>query len=150
MSNLRAEHAALLERVAARAPDARVRGVRVERMASGLVELIVGGRNDPVFGPVVVAGLGGVLAEALQDVSNRLAPVDADEARAMLGELRGAALLGPFRGRPAVDVAAVADVIARVSQLLSRAARGPGARPQPGARRRRGEGCVAVDGLAVV
>ena len=67
-AQLRAEYAALLERVAARAPRARVRGVRVERMASGLVELIVGGRNDPVFGPVVVAGLGGVLAEALQDV----------------------------------------------------------------------------------
>ncbi len=70
-SQLRIEYAALLERVATRAPDARVRGVRVERMASGLIELIVGGRNDPLFGPVVVTGLGGVLAEALQDVSNR-------------------------------------------------------------------------------
>ncbi|HMM41508.1 MAG TPA: acetate--CoA ligase family protein, partial [Thermomicrobiales bacterium] len=54
---LRAEHAALLERVAVRAPGARVRGVQVERMASGLVEVIVGARHDPVFGPIVVAGL---------------------------------------------------------------------------------------------
>jgi acetyltransferase len=150
MSNeqLRAEHAALLERIAVRAPDARVRGVRVERMASGLVELIAGGRNDPLFGPVVVAGLGGVLAEALQDVSTRLAPVDSAEAQAMLAELRGAALLGPFRGRPAVNVGAVAAVIARVSQLLVELPEVRELDLNPvlvGV-----DGCVAVDGLAVV
>lgn len=117
-AQLRAEYDALLERVTAQAPDALVRGVRVERMATGLIELIVGGRNDPDFGPVVVVGFGGVLVELLHDVATRLAPVDTDAALSMLGELRGAALFGPFRGRPAVDVAAVAGVIARVSQLL--------------------------------
>lgn len=147
---LRAEHAALLERVASRAPGARVRGVRVERMASGLVELIVGGRNDPLFGPVVVAGLGGILAEALQDVSTRLAPVEPDEALAMLGELRGVALLGPFRGRPAVDVAAAADVIARVSQLLVELPEVRELDLNPVLVGAAGNGCVAVDGLAVV
>ena len=147
---LRAEHGALLERVAARAPGARIRGVRVERMVSGLVELIVGGRNDPSFGPIVVAGLGGVLAEALQDVSLRLAPVDAGEARRMLAELRGAALLGPFRGRPAVDVAAAAGVIARVSQLLLELPELRELDLNPVLVGADGEGCVAVDGLAVV
>jgi acyl-CoA synthetase (NDP forming) len=149
-AQLRAEHAALLARVADRAPGAAIRGVLVERMASGLVELIIGGRNDPVFGPVVVAGLGGVLAEALGDVSNRLAPVDADEARAMLGELRGAALLGPFRGRPAVDVAAAAEVIARVSQLLAELPEIRELDLNPVLAGAAGEGCIAVDGLAVV
>jgi acyl-CoA synthetase (NDP forming) len=147
---LRAEHAALLNRVAARAPDARIRGVRVERMASGLIELIVGGRNDPLFGPIVVVGLGGVLTEALGDVATRLAPVAADEAQAMLGALRGAALLGPFRGRPAVDVAAAASVIVRVSQLLVEL---PALREvdlNPVLVGADGEGCVAVDALAVV
>lgn len=147
---LRAEHAALLERVAAHAPGARVQGVRVERMATGLIELIVGGRNDPVFGPIVVAGLGGVLAEALQDVSTRLAPVDPGEARALLGELRGAALLGPFRGRPAVDVAAAADVIARVSQLLVELPEIRELDINPLLVGANSDGCVAVDGLAVV
>ncbi|HEX5500539.1 MAG TPA: acetate--CoA ligase family protein, partial [Thermomicrobiales bacterium] len=147
---LRGEHAALLERVTRRVPGARVRGVRVEQMASGLIELIVGGRNDPLFGPVVVAGLGGVLAEALQDVSNRLAPVDAEEAASMLGELRGAALLGPFRGRPAVDVAAAADVIVRVAQLLSELPEIQELDLNPLLVSAAGEGCVAVDGLAVV
>jgi acyl-CoA synthetase (NDP forming) len=149
-AQLRADYIALRERVAARAPDARIRGVRVERMASGLVELIVGGRNDPVFGPVVVAGLGGVLAEALQDASTRLAPVDTDEARAMLGELRGAALLGPFRGRPAVDVAAAADVITRVSQLLTELPELLEVDLNPVLISADGEGCIAVDALAVV
>lgn len=147
---LRVEHAALLARVAAHSPEAQIRGVRVERMASGFVELIVGGRNDPAFGPVVVAGLGGVLAEALQDVSTRLAPVDADEARAMLDELRGAALLGPFRGRPAADVAAAAEVIARVSWLLVELTEIQELDLNPVLVGAEGEGCVAVDGLAVV
>jgi acyl-CoA synthetase (NDP forming) len=147
---LRAEHAALLERVTSHAPGARIRGVRVERMATGLIELIIGGRNDPLFGPVVVAGLGGVLAEALQDVSNRLAPVDAEEARRMLSELRGAALLGPFRGRPAVDVAAAAEVIVRVSELLSELPEIQELDLNPLLVAAEGDGCVAVDGLAVV
>lgn len=149
-AQLRADYAALLARAAARAPDARIRGVRVERMASGLIELIVGGRNDPIFGPIVVAGLGGVLTEALQDVSTRLAPVDADEARTMLGELRGAALLGPFRGRPAVDVAAAAEVIARVSQLLIELPEVREVDLNPVLVGADGDGCVAVDALAVV
>ena len=148
--HLRLEHAALLQRVAAYAPDAQVRGVRVERMESGLVELIVGGRNDPAFGPVVVAGLGGILAEALQDVSTRLAPVDAGEAQAMLTELRGAALLGPFRGRPAVDVSSVADVISRVSQLLVELPEVRELDLNPVLVAEECIGCVAVDGLVVV
>lgn len=147
---LRTEHAALLERVAARAPGARVRGVQVERMASGLVELIVGGRTDPVFGPIVVAGLGGILTEVLQDAATRLAPVDVVEARTMLEGLRGAALLGPFRGRPAVDVAAAADVIARVSQLLFELPEVRELDLNPVLVGVDGDGCVAVDALAVV
>ncbi len=145
---LRAEYAALLGRVSAHAPAARIRGVRVERMASGLIELIVGGRNDPAFGPVVVAGLGGVLAEALQDVSTRLAPIDADEARTMLGELRGATLLGPFRGRPAINIDAVADIIVRVSQLLVELPEIQELDLNPVLAD--AEGCIAVDGLVVV
>ena len=145
---LRAEYAALLERVAARAPDARVRGVQVEGMVAGLVELIVGGRNDPLFGPIVVAGLGGIFAEALQDATTRLAPIDSAEARSMLAGLRGAALLGPFRGRPAADISAAADIISRVSVLLAEL---------PEVRELdlnpvlvSADGCVAVDALAVV
>jgi acyl-CoA synthetase (NDP forming) len=147
---LRAEYDALLERVATHAPGARVRGVRVERMAAGQLELIVGGRNDPLFGPVVVVGLGGVLTEVLQDVSTRLAPVTSDEAHAMLTELRGAALLGQFRGRTAVDVDALAELIARVSMLLTELPEIRELDLNPVLVGAEGEGCVAVDCLAVV
>lgn len=83
------------------------------------VELMVGGLRDQEFGAVVLAGLGGVLVETLGDVQLAVAPVDEAYARTMLATLRGAAVLSGVRGRPVVDQAAVASVIARVSQLMS-------------------------------
>jgi acetate---CoA ligase (ADP-forming) len=93
------------------------RGLLVSRQITG-VELILGARRDPTFGPVVVAGLGGVLAEVLDDVAIRLAPVHHDEAAAMLDELRGAAILAGVRGRPGIDRAVVVDAIVRLGDLL--------------------------------
>jgi len=95
----------------------RVRGLIVEPMASPGLELIVGMTRDPDFGPLVVVGLGGVLAEVLDDVVIRLAPVASEEATAMLGDLRGALLLGGLRGRPAADRAAIAAIVVAVAQL---------------------------------
>jgi acyl-CoA synthetase (NDP forming) len=91
----------------------------VERMAPVHhgVELIVGMRRDARFGPIVLAGLGGVYAEILDDVAVALAPVDADGARRLLLSLRGAALLTGARGRPRVDIAAAAEATAALSRL---------------------------------
>ena len=75
------------------------------------VELIVGARDDAQFGPVIIAGLGGTAAEVLHDVAIRLLPVTHDDALAMLASLRGNALLGAFRGRPARDLDAIATAI---------------------------------------
>ena len=94
-----------------RAAGLDVRGVLVEPMAEPGLELIVGMRRDPLFGPVVLVGLGGVMAEVLDDVAIRLAPVRHSEAMAMLDDLRGAALLDGPRGRPVVERTAVADLI---------------------------------------
>ena len=88
-----------------------------EEVSRGL-ELLVGGRRDPSFGPVVLVGLGGVLAELLRDVSIGLAPLVHADARAMLVEGRRAALLRGFRGAPAVDEDAVADVLVAIGNLL--------------------------------
>ncbi len=93
------------------------RGLLLEPMADPGLELIVGLRRDPSFGPCVVVGLGGVLAEALDDVAIRLAPVSPETANAMLDELRGSRLLAGARGRPAVDRQAVAALIAALSTL---------------------------------
>ena len=94
-----------------------IRGLLVEPMAAPGLELIVGMRRDPSFGPVVMVGLGGVLAEVLDDVTVRLAPVPADEALAMLAELRGARILDGVRGRPAVDRDSVAALIVALSRV---------------------------------
>jgi acetate---CoA ligase (ADP-forming) len=99
-------------------PDGAIgRGLLVSRQLSG-VELILGARRDPSFGPLVMVGLGGLFAEVIDDVAVRLAPVDEDDARAMLDGLRGAAVLGGVRGRPGIDRPAVIDAIVRLGRLL--------------------------------
>jgi succinyl-CoA synthetase beta subunit len=117
---VRAAYTALLETVERLAPSALVEGVLVQRMApaDGL-EAFVSARRDPLLGPLVVVGLGGVQVESLRDVSLRLAPVSRIEARAMIGELRGAPLFGSFRGRPALDVEALATAVVDVSTLAA-------------------------------
>jgi len=98
--------------------DARIEGVLVQEMTSG-IEVIVGAVNDPTFGPTVAFGLGGVFTELLHDVTHRFAPFDAEAAREMIAEVKGAALLNGYRGRPALDVVALADALARVSLLIA-------------------------------
>lgn len=97
-------------------PSARIEGVLVSPMASG-VETIVGVVDDPGFGPVVAFGIGGVFAEAIRDMSYRIAPFGTDEARAMIGELRMRALLDGPRGTPPCDIEAIADILVKVSRL---------------------------------
>ena len=93
---------------------ARVEGWLVEEMIPPGREVVVGGLRDPQFGPMIMVGLGGVLVEVLKDVAFRICPIDAAEARAMLGELRGHALLTGFRGEAAVDTDALVDVMLRI------------------------------------
>jgi hypothetical protein len=93
------------------------RGLLVEPMADPGLELIVGMHRDALFGPALMVGLGGVLAEVLDDVAIRLAPIRHDDARAMLDDLRGHRVLDGVRGRPAVDRDAVADLLVALGQL---------------------------------
>lgn len=95
----------------------------LQPMAGPGVELIVGVRNDPAFGTVVVAGLGGIFVEVLKDISVRLGPIDAADARAMLAESGAGRLLEGFRGAGPYDIAAASDAIARLS-LVGAATRG--------------------------
>ena len=98
-------------------PDAAILGVLVAEQVEGAVEMIAGITSDPVFGPVVVCGLGGIYVEVLHDVAMRLPPFDRAEARAMIAELRGTAVLSGVRGRPPADVDALADTLVRLSDL---------------------------------
>ncbi len=101
----------------AHAPRARIEGVLVARRVEPVAELIVGVQRDPLFGPVVVAGLGGVFVEVFRDVSLRLPPLVEEEALEMLRELRGFELLAGARGRPQADLQAAAAAISRVAVL---------------------------------
>ena len=94
-----------------------VRGLLVTPMVRSGVELIVGLRRDPQFGPVVMVGLGGTLAEVLDDVAIRLAPLDLAAAESMLDDLRGAAVLGGVRGRPPIDRRAVGSMLVALGRL---------------------------------
>ena len=99
------------------APSARIDGVLVQRQISGGIEMIVGVQTDPLFGPAVVCGFGGVLVEVLRDVAIRVPPLDLAQARAMVEELRGRALLHGVRGRPPAAIGALAEILVRVAAL---------------------------------
>jgi acetate---CoA ligase (ADP-forming) subunit beta len=91
-------------------------GVLVAPMVSGSRELIAGLNRDPQFGMTVMLGIGGVLAEAVADVTFRVVPIDRVDAREMIDDLRGQALLGALRGEPAVDRERLADVLLGLSE----------------------------------
>ncbi|MGD9951998.1 MAG: acetate--CoA ligase family protein [Burkholderiales bacterium] len=95
-----------------------LRGVLVQPMVPG-VEVIVGARVDPVVGPLVVVGSGGVLVELVQDSVAALAPVSCEEAKSMLARLKGYPLLSGFRGSEPVSLDALAEAIARISELAA-------------------------------
>jgi succinyl-CoA synthetase beta subunit len=108
----------IVQSIASARPGLALDGVLVETMAPRGVELIVGARRDPAWGPVVLVGLGGIWTEALDDV--RVMPADLPRERivAEIDQLKGARLLRGLRGAAAVDVAALADVAARVGALM--------------------------------
>ena len=143
------EHNALVARARAHDADAEIRGTLIEPMLSG-VECILGMRCDPVFGPMVMVGSGGVLAEMIDDVAFRKAPVDRAEAKRMIAELRGAGVLEGARGRPRCDIDALADAVAALSRFAcAHAELVESADVNPFVVLPEGEGGVAVDALIV-
>ena len=98
-------------------PKARLDGVLIQEMVKGGTEAILGVTNDPLFGPAVMFGLGGIFAEVLKDVAFRLAPVTPSMAREMIAEIKGYPLLAGVRGRPPADIDALADAIVKLSAL---------------------------------
>ncbi|MDF6017740.1 acetate--CoA ligase family protein [Streptomyces sp. JH34] len=116
---VRAAFCTVVRNARAYAADARIEGVQVQQLVPPGQEVIVGAVTDPTFGKVVAFGLGGVLVEVLKDITFRLAPVTADEARSMLDSIGAAEILKGVRGAPAVDRWALAEQIRRVSRLVT-------------------------------
>ncbi len=139
------------KRVKAYAPDAKLQGFLVQKMERGLVEVILGYRRDPLVGPAITVGLGGVLAEIYKDAATRLAPVDEAEAMQMIAEVKGLATVRGYRNMPKGDVAALARTIAAFSVIAHRQfADVAEAEINPLLVKREGEGVVAVDGLVLL
>lgn len=147
---LRDAYETMIAGVRAKAPQARIEGVLVAPMVKGGVELILGTKRDPIFGPVVMAGMGGIFAEVMQDVALRVAPVDEAEALEMLRSLRSYKVLDGARGRPRADLAATARAIAALSRFAQRHADTVGEIDiNPLLVLPEGKGAVALDALIV-
>jgi hypothetical protein len=139
------------KRVKAHMPNAKLEGFLVQKMERGLAEVILGFRRDPLVGPTITVGLGGVLAEIYKDAATRLAPVDEPEARQMIEEVKGMATIRGYRNLPRGDVGALAKAIAAFSTLAHNAfAAVSEAEINPLLVKRDGEGVVAVDGLVLL
>ena len=111
----------LMSRAKAAKPQARIEGVLIAPMIKGGVECILGVQRDPVFGPVVMFGLGGILVEALRDVSFRLAPFDKAEALRLIDSIKARVVLDGWRGAPAADIDALADALTALSRFAAAA-----------------------------
>ena len=119
-------------------------------MLSGHIETIIGVKRDPVFGPVVMFGLGGIHVEVLKDVVFRLPPFDEAEARRMIAEIRGHALLEGVRGQTPADIDALARALAAVSRFAAAAGEALESLDiNPFAVLPEGRGAVALDALIV-
>ncbi len=114
---LRVEYEAMMSRIAKNEPQATISGVMIEKMAPKGLEVIVGMRRDPTFGPLMMFGLGGTMVELLKDISFKVAPLTEEDIEEMIeGTLAGKLLKG-YRGSAKADIQAVKDTIARLSQL---------------------------------
>ena len=138
----------ILQRVGGKHPDARLDGILVQKMEKGLAEVIVGYKRDPQVGPVVLLGIGGVLAEIYKDIAIRLAPVSVEEADRMIDEVKGLATIRGYRGMPKGDRVALARAISACSQLAHVDGIAE-AEINPLLVKPEGQGVVAVDGLIV-
>jgi acyl-CoA synthetase (NDP forming) len=147
---VKAGYVTLLERAEAHQPGAKIEGVLVAPMVKDGVETILGVNRDPVFGPVVMFGLGGIFVEVLKDVTLRVAPFSVEEAHEMIREVKGYPLLEGVRGQPRADVDALARTLAQLSAFA--AAHGDELESldiNPFIVLPEGQGAVAVDALIV-
>jgi acetate---CoA ligase (ADP-forming) len=143
-----AAYGRVIAEVGRRAPEVRIDGVLISPMLRDGVETVIGVQMDPMFGPVVMFGLGGVFVEVMRDVTFRIAPFAPDEARRMIGEIKGAVVLEGARGQPPADIDALAQALSRLSQIaVAWHGRFTSIEINPLLVRPRGAGVAALDAL---
>ncbi len=104
------------EEIITKNPDAKLEGMLIQKMGEGK-EVIIGMKRDPIFGPTILFGLGGIFTEILKDTSLRVAPIDKEEALRMIGELKGIKILEGSRGEKSVNLDSLADLLVKISSL---------------------------------
>lgn len=114
---LKAAYQTIIKSAEAIGSGAIIEGVLVQEMLEKGLEVIIGVKSDPIFGPAVVFGLGGVFVEVLQDAATRVAPLRKEDAISMINEIKGKALLEGYRGMPPADLDALVDILMKVSRL---------------------------------
>jgi acyl-CoA synthetase (NDP forming) len=101
-----------------KSPKSKIDGVSVQKMAMPGTEVIIGMTKDAQFGPVLMFGLGGILVELLRDISFRIIPLEREDARGMIREIKGYKLLEGYRGREPVDIATLEKILLKVSRFV--------------------------------
>ena len=145
LDQAKAAYREILENAKKFKPDAKIKGILVEKMARGGVEVILGANRDPKFGPICMFGLGGTFVEALKDVSFRLAPMWEVSAEIMIRSIKTYEVLKGMRGNPASDIDAIKDCVLRLSQMVSDNPEIAELDINPLIVYPEGEGCVAAD-----
>ncbi len=150
-SEVRAAFTRIQSDVKSRAPNAKIDGVVVQRMAGEGVEMILGIKRDPLFGPVVLCGLGGILVEVLKDIAVGIPPLSRQQAHDILTRLRGFQILGGVRGKPPADIDALCDAIVGIANLaVSLGDQLLGVDINPLIVLPKGQGVVAVDAVVEI
>jgi len=108
----------IMETVKRKKPEAKIEGINVQKMAPPGIEIIIGTTTDKTFGPVIMFGMGGVLAELIKDVSFRVVPIHRWDAEAMFREIKGFPLLEGYRGSEGVDLESLIHALLKVSKLM--------------------------------
>ena len=106
------------QKIAQKATNAKIEGYIVEKMESG-IELLVGSTLDPMFGPILAFGLGGIYVEVLKDVVFRLIPINREDATEMLSEIKTAKILDGIRGQPPVNKKSLVDLLMKTSEFIN-------------------------------
>ncbi len=150
-AELAAAYQAMMASVQVKAADARIDGVLVQKMEAKGVELIAGARRDPVFGPMLTVGLGGVLTEIYQDTSHSLLPISESDAEEMLRKLMAFPLLDGHRNAPKADIrAACKTMVALGNAMVAAPSSVSEIEINPLLVRQQGQGAVALDALILI
>ena len=140
----------ILESVKKSVPGAKIEGIELQEMVTGVQEVIIGVKKDPQFGHMIMFGLGGIFVELLKDVVFRMVPVDAEEAMSMITGIKAAKLLQGYRKLPEADTGAIADIIARVSALCENHPEIAELDINPLVVKEKGKGAVMVDARIIL